>query len=70
MTKAIESCLEKVLAKVKETNRKQYAEVWEETVSNEYLILRGLKKVMRSSKYYAFPSTSIMASKKSLLSNN
>lgn len=53
---AVEICVDEVLKKIKRDNRQVYARVWKETVEDEYLILRGIKKIMRNDKFYAYPT--------------
>lgn len=54
--------LDGLLEKVKKYNRDKYQEIWEETLNNEYIVLRGLKKIMKSSRYYPYASASVVAS--------
>jgi hypothetical protein len=44
------------LKKIKKDNRQIYAKIWTETVEDEYLILRGIKKIMKNDKFYAYPT--------------
>jgi hypothetical protein len=65
LTQTIDSIHEKL----KDYNKQKYEEIWEETVADEYVVLRGLKKIMRSNRYYPYASASVLASKSNLTSN-
>lgn len=73
MEKRIKSKLTQTLGsvhqKLKDYNHEKYKEIWEETLSDEYLVLRGLKKIMRSNRYYPYASASVLASKTNLLNS-
>jgi hypothetical protein len=61
---SINSLVEQVLTKLGDNKRELFSSVWEETLDNEYIVLRGMKKIMRSTRYYPFVSGS------AILSNN
>lgn len=58
--------MEQVLTKLGDNKRELFSSVWEETLDNEYIVLRGMKKIMRSTRYYPFVSGSAILSNTNL----
>jgi len=56
ISNAIHSFIELFLGKLKAKNKEVYSELWEETLNNEYIVLRGIKKIMKSSRFFPFAS--------------
>jgi hypothetical protein len=63
---SINSLVEQVLTKLGDNKRELFSSVWEETLDNEYIVLRGMKKIMRSTRYYPFVSGSAILSNTNL----